>query len=46
VQFLDVALVEVELADGGGDLRVGQHAKLRPARDQALDLLEFLKFRY
>ena len=46
VQLLDVGLVEVQLGDGGGDLGVREHADLLALVDEALDLFEFLKFRY
>ena len=45
MQLLDVGLVEVELGDRAGDLGVGEHAELL-ALDEALDLFEFLQFRY
>ena len=43
VQLLDVGLVEVQLGDRGRDLGVREHADLRPAGDESLDLFEFLK---
>ena len=46
MQLLDVGLVEIELGDRAGDLGVGQDAELLPAVDEALDLFEFLQFRY
>ena len=46
MQLLDVGLVEIELRDRAGDLGVGQDAELLAAGDEALDLFEFLQFRY
>ena len=46
MQLLDVSLVEIELGHRAGDLGVGEHAELLPAIDEALDLFEFLQFRY
>ena len=46
VQLLDVGFVEAELGCGGRDLGVCEHADLQPARDQTLDLVKLLKFRY
>ena len=45
VQLLDVRVLEVELDSGGRDLGVREHADLKPACDQALDLLKLLKVR-
>ena len=46
MQLLDVGLVEIELGHRGRDLGVREHAELLPLGDQALDLFEFLQFRY
>src|SRR3954465_5257446 len=46
VQILDVGLVEIDLGERPGDLRVGQHARRRALGDEELYLLEFLQFHY
>jgi hypothetical protein len=46
VQVFDVRLVEIQLGDGGRDLRERQHAGDLATRQEALDLLEFLQFNY
>src|SRR4051812_32464463 len=46
VQVLDVGLVEIDLGERPGDLRVGQHARRRALGDEELYLLEFLQFHY
>ena len=46
VKLLDISLVEVQLRHRAGDLGEGQDAELLTARDEALDLFEFLQFRY
>ena len=46
VQLLDVALVELDLGERGGDLGVGQHSGWPALCDEELDLLELLKFSY
>ena len=46
VQLLDVALVELDLGQGGGDLRVREHAGLLALGHQALYLFELLEFGY
>ena len=43
VQFLEVAVVQVDLGDGGLDLREGQDAHLLTLEQQGLDLFEFLQ---
>ena len=43
LQLLHVGLVEVQLGDRGRDLGVREHAHLRAAGDESLDLFEFLK---
>ena len=45
MQLLDVGALELELADGGRDLGVGQHAGLKPTGDQALDIFKLPKIR-
>ena len=45
VQLLDVGVLEVELGSGGRDLGVREHADLKPACDQALDLFKLPKIR-
>ena len=46
MQLLYVGLVEVELRHRAGDLGERQDAELLAARDEALDLFEFLQVRY
>ena len=46
MQILDVGLVQVDLGNGVGDLGERQHAGDLAARQEALDLLEFLQFNY
>ena len=46
LELLDLGVVEVQLGDGGGDLAVGEDTELLSLGDQALDLFEFLEFRY
>src|SRR3954451_15732970 len=46
LELLDVGLVEVEFGDGRGDLAEGQDAELLALGQQALDLLQLLKFKY
>jgi hypothetical protein len=46
VQLLDVRFVEIQLRHRAGDLREGEDAQLLTAVDEALDLFEFLQFRY
>ena len=46
MQVLDVALVELDLGEGGGDLGVGENAGLLPLRDEQLHLFKFLQFPY
>ena len=46
VELLDVALVDVDLGDRGGDLAEGQHADLLTLGQQVLYLFKFLKLSY
>ena len=46
VQLLDVCLVEIELRYRPGNLGIREDAELLSAVDEALDLFEFLQFRY
>ena len=46
VQFFDVCLVEIELGYRRRNVGVGKNAQLLTAVDEALDLFEFLQFRY
>ena len=46
VELLDVGFIQIELGHCPGDLRVGEHAELLAAVDEALDLFEFLQIRY
>ena len=46
VELLDIALVDVDLGDRGGDLAEGQHADLLALGQQVLYLFKFLKLSY
>ena len=46
VQLLDVALVELHLAERGGDLGIGQHAGRLALHDEELYLLKLLQIGY
>src|SRR4029078_2228528 len=46
VELLDVALVDVDLGDRGGDLAEGQHSDLLTLGQQVLYLFKFLKLSY
>jgi len=46
VQLLDVAFVELDLGQGGGHFRVGEHADLLALVEEDLDFLELLEFGY
>ena len=43
-ELLAVGVVEIELGGRGRDVAVRQDARLLPARQQRLDLFEFLEF--
>ena len=46
MEVLDVALVEIDLRQRGGDLGVGEHAGGLPLGEEQLDLFELLQFGY
>jgi hypothetical protein len=46
MKLLYVSLVQIELGDGAVDLGEREHPELLATIDQALDLFEFLQFRY
>jgi len=46
VEILDIAIVELDLREGGGDLGVGENAGGGPLREKELHLFELLQFRY
>jgi hypothetical protein len=46
MQLFYVSLVQIELAHSRRDLGIGEDAELLATVHQALDLFEFLQFRY
>jgi hypothetical protein len=46
VELLHVGFVEIQLRDCSRDLGVREHAQLLTSVHEALDLFEFLQFRY